>query len=82
MATFKLVILPHHKKGDGTYNPKIRITHNRKVKYISTTYYIESEKITKTFKIKDLNIQSALDNLVIDYRKNATLSEIVSEVWI
>lgn len=34
MATIQYVIMPHQKKSDGTTNIKIRITHNRKSRYI------------------------------------------------
>jgi hypothetical protein len=36
MATFKAVVMAHHKKEDGTYNVKIRVAHNRVTRYIKT----------------------------------------------
>ncbi len=41
MATFKAVVTD--KKKDGTYNIKIRITHNRETKYIPTIYFVEKD---------------------------------------
>lgn len=39
MATVQWVIFKHHKRADGTFNPKIAITHKRKTAYISTGVY-------------------------------------------
>lgn len=41
MATIKYVILGHEKKNDGTWNLKLRVTHNRKSAYISMPYYVD-----------------------------------------
>ncbi|MBP1615461.1 MAG: tyrosine-type recombinase/integrase [Bacteroidetes bacterium] len=40
MATFKAEIYKHQKKANGTWNVKIRITHNREKKYLSTSIYV------------------------------------------
>ncbi len=49
MATFQAVILKGdiHVKQDKTTNIKIRITHNRKVEYISTDLYVHPELFEK-----------------------------------
>lgn len=39
MATISWVVFKHHKKADGTFNPKIRVTHNRTTSYMSTNIY-------------------------------------------
>lgn len=39
MATVQWVIFKHHKRSDGTFNPKIAITHKRKTVYLSTGIY-------------------------------------------
>lgn len=39
MATIAWVILKHHKKADGTFNPKIRIIHKRTTAYMPTQIY-------------------------------------------
>lgn len=69
MATFKAVVFSHHKKEDGTYNPKIRLTHKRKIKYIATTYHIKKDDLTKGFKIKNQSIIDELDRTIKKYRK-------------
>ena len=55
MATFKYEIFKDRKRIDGTYNVKIRVTHNRKLKRIPTSIYVTKEDITKEFKIKSQN---------------------------
>ena len=49
MATFQAVILKGdiHVKQDKTTNIKIRITHNRKVEYVSTDLYVNPDNFEK-----------------------------------
>jgi hypothetical protein len=68
MATFKALVFEHHKKSDGTYNVKIRVSHNRAVKYLSTTKFVTKADLTKGFRIKNIEISDDLDNLVKRYR--------------
>ncbi|WP_295667711.1 site-specific integrase [uncultured Mucilaginibacter sp.] len=65
MVTFKGVILPHHKKEDGTWPVKIRVTHLRKLKYLTTDMFVKKEdlnvKKTKiTNKTKLIKIETKL----------------------
>ncbi|SHN33595.1 hypothetical protein SAMN05216524_110110 [Mucilaginibacter sp. OK098] len=53
MATIKEVILKHHKKEDGTYNIKFRLTHNPKITYINTNYFAGEKQLKKDFTKKD-----------------------------
>lgn len=72
MATVSWVVFKHHKKSDGTYNPKIRITHNRTSSYISTSIYtdfVRFKKNSSTGTINSESIKEELDRLVRDYRK-------------
>ena len=68
MATFKAVVFKHHKKEDGTYNIKIRITHNRVMKYCSSTYFVTKDDLTKGLKLKNQSIVDDLDILLKKYR--------------
>jgi integrase len=47
MAAFKVVIIKHdqYKRKDGTYNVKIRVTHNRKVVYVKTAFNVLPNQI-------------------------------------
>lgn len=69
MATLKCVILPHQKRSDGTYNIKIRVTHKRSVKYISSPWYVTKDDLTRTLKLKNQKFIDAVNFLIQDYRK-------------
>ena len=74
MATFKVVIRPHDKKKDGTYNIKIRITHNTKVKYKATPFYCDKNDLTKSLKLKNQFLIDETDDLIRAYRKKANIA--------
>lgn len=73
MATFKYEIFKDRKRIDGTYNVKIRVTHNRKLKRIPTSIYVTKEDITKGFKIKNQSILDELNNIISIYRSKCNL---------
>lgn len=88
MATFKVVILPHHKKEDGTYNVKIRVTHNRKTRYIKTPYYIGGADVSRRkrngkeeIKIKNQAVIDALDAVILDYRRRLVPHGLAVDTW-
>jgi integrase len=62
MATFKAEV--QNKRADGTYNVRIRLTHNRAIKRISTNIYVRQEDLTKSLKIKNPNIINAANTLI------------------
>lgn len=68
MATFKALVLSHQKRRDGTYNVKIRVTHNRKHKYIKTALYAGKNDLTKSLKIKNYLILDATEEIIKGYR--------------
>lgn len=68
MATFKAVIKKDKKREDNTWNVMIRFTHNRKVRYISTTMYVTKKDITSSYKIKNQNIIDRCDEIIRIYR--------------
>ncbi len=70
MVTFKPEVRKHHKKKDGTFNVKIRVTFKRKIAYISTPFFVTSDQITKNFsKIKDQYVLDKLQQIVSRYRR-------------
>lgn len=72
MATVSWVIFKHHKKTDGTYNPKIRISHNSTSSYLSTQIYTELVKFRKGSASGILmtgDIEDLLNEIVKKYRK-------------
>lgn len=68
MATFKALIRKGEKRGDGTWNVKIRVTHNREYKMISTPFYVDQSQITKGYNIKDVSVLSKLEQKISEYR--------------
>lgn len=66
MATFKAEVYKHQKKSDGTWNVKIRVTHNRQKKYLSTPIYVKADDISRTFKLKK-NITDKTDKIISAY---------------
>lgn len=88
MATFKALILPHQKKDDGSYNVKIRVTHNRKVKYLRTPYYVFSNDLSKRkkngkeeLKIKNQAILDSVDSTILGYRKKIASAGMDIDAW-
>lgn len=69
MATFKAEVYAHQKKQDGTYNIKVRVTHNQKKKYLPTTYYVKKEDLTRNLKLKNQYYIDETDKLIKKYRK-------------
>ena len=69
MATFKMVILPHQRREDGTINIKIRVTHRRKSKYIATPFYAESSDLTRSMKLKNQRYIDAVEDMIRRYRE-------------
>jgi hypothetical protein len=67
MATFKAVVYADNKKKDGTYNVKIRITHKRQTRKLSTNTFVSSVDITKNLNIKNQNIKDNLKDLIDKY---------------
>lgn len=71
MATVTWVVFKHHKKADGTFNPKICISHNGSSSYIATPIYTELVKFKKgasSGTVTSERIKESLDDLVKEYR--------------
>lgn len=68
MATFKATIKKEKQRADKTWNVLIRFTHERKVRYISTTMYVTKKDLTSSFKIKNQQIIDKCDDLIRSYR--------------
>lgn len=69
MATFKAIVEPHYKRKDGTYNIRIRITHNMRKKIISTQWYVTQEDLTRKLKIKNETFIDQTNDLIKKYRE-------------
>jgi len=62
MSTFKAEV--QNKRADGTYNVRIRVTHNRQQRRISTNIYVTQADLTKGLKIKNQSILSKTDSMI------------------
>ena len=62
MATFKIEV--QNKRKDNTFNLRIRVTHNRKLKRISTNIFITPDDLTKSGKIKNQRLIDRCDEIL------------------
>lgn len=70
MATFKAEV--RNKRADGTYNVRIRVTHNREVKRLSTKLFVTDEDLTRTLKIKNTKVLEDADDIIRKCRQACT----------
>ena len=68
MPTFKSVVIPSNRKHDGTWNVKIRVTHNRVVRYVATPFYVTQSQLTRGYKIKDAKINDLTNQKIKEYQ--------------
>ncbi len=71
MATISWVVMRHHKKADGTYNPKIRIIHNRTIAYMPTaifTHLVRFKGKESLGRLTDKDVEEALYDKVKEMR--------------
>lgn len=68
MATFKPTLFKDRQRHDKTWNVMIRFTHDRKVRYISTSMYVTQKDITSSFKIKNVQILDKCEDIIRTYR--------------
>ena len=66
MATFKPDI--QYKRADGTYNIRIRITHNCQIRRVSTNLFATSADMTKSLKLKNQNLIDQINALISQFR--------------
>lgn len=67
MATISWVVFKHHKKKDGTFNPKIRLYHNGTTVYLPTpifTSFVRFRRGASSGSITDGNVEDALNSRV------------------
>ena len=76
--TVKAVVVKSEKKKDGTYNVKIRITHDRKYKFIPTNIFVSDSDLKKDFSFKSVRIKDLTSDLERQIR--AIIEEMGMEV--
>lgn len=73
MATFKAVVYSHQLRADGTYNVKIRVIHNRVVRNVPTSLYVDASQVTRgKLKIKDARIIDAVETQIRKFRQGVS----------
>ncbi len=78
MATVGIKVFKHHKKADGTYNVKIRVSHKGSNHYIDTTHFVNGKQLTAKFKVKDTFILDLVNDTLKGYRK--VISELEDKI--
>ena len=68
MLTFRTEIMPYEQKSDKTYNVKIRITYQRRIRRISTSIFVTKDDLTKSFKLKNPRVVAEADKLIKEYQ--------------
>jgi integrase len=81
MATVGIKVFKHHKKADGTYNVKIRVSHKGGNHYIDTTHFVTGKQLTAKFKVKDTFIIDLLNETLKGYRKAISELEVKIELY-
>ena len=73
MLTFNAEIKRGERKQNGTYNVKLRLTLDRKVKRLSTSLFATPKDLTKEFKIKQSSpLKREVDSLIRSYQERCT----------
>lgn len=68
-TSFNYVIFKHHRKKDGTIPVCIRMTHNGKSRYATTSLVVTKEQVTRKMdRITDQRILDAVNRKLADYR--------------
>ena len=67
-TTFKALVYADNKRRDGTYNVKIRVTHNRSSLKVSTNIYVKPSQLTRSLKIKDAEVLDLTDKIISRWR--------------
>ncbi|MDR1023826.1 MAG: site-specific integrase, partial [Prevotellaceae bacterium] len=69
MATFKAMVYKHHRKADGTYNVKIRITHKSVKRNLATNIMVDDRDLTRSLRVKNQKYIDILEDMVRRCRK-------------
>jgi integrase len=80
-TTFKTVVYADNRRKDGTYNVKIRVTHNRQSLKVSTNLYVTAGDLTRGLKIKNKDVTDQAENLITVWRGIVNRLGRVVETW-
>lgn len=82
MPTFKAVQRLHRIKKDGTAEIQIRITHNRKVKYVRTGHYIKPKHLKNGLVVNHTDstlLNLKIEDKISELRQNILKQELLKE---
>lgn len=68
MITFKAIVIPNNRRKDGTYPVKIRVTYKGVSRRLATAMVCKPTDLTRSLKIKNADILSKADELIIKMR--------------
>ena len=68
MITYKAIVIPNNRRGDGTYPVKIRVTYKRVSRRLPTTLVCSPKDLTRSLKIKNEDIISKSNELILKMR--------------
>lgn len=71
MITFRAVVFAHHKRSDGTYPVKIRVTFRRQTRYIPTTITCTAADLTRSLRINGADVVARCNELCDRLRREA-----------
>ena len=70
MLTIKAEVQRDKQRSDGTYNVKVRFTQDRKVKRLSSSLFVSSKDLTKSFNFKEgTTVKKEVDKLINTYQE-------------
>ncbi|GAA6256569.1 phage integrase SAM-like domain-containing protein [Bacteroides sp. f07] len=70
MLTIKAEVQRDKQRSDGTYNVKVRFTQDRKVKRLSSSLFVASKDLTKSFNFKEgTTVKREVDKLIQTYQE-------------
>ena len=73
MLTIKAEVQRDKQRSDGTYNVKVRFTQDRKVKRLSSSLFVTSKDLTKSFNFKEgTTVKREVDKLIQTYQEKCT----------
>lgn len=71
MIHFKAVVFAHHKRRDGTFPVKIRVTFQGRVRYLPTTITCTAADLTRSMKMKNADVIARCNELTDRLRREA-----------
>lgn len=73
MLTIKAEVQRDKRRSDGTYNVKVRFTQDRRVKRLSSSLFVTSKDLTKSFNFKEGTVvKREVDKLISTYQERCS----------